>query len=336
MLKGGYTMIDKLRLTADINTIVTMLSPDIDEVRFHLLMEEVLANYEINRKTLIDLENDIPEKIEMFLAAKRLEGLSELTLANYKYELLNFATVFNKAAAHITTPDIRLYLGKKIGLKTSTVSTKLTILKSFFGWLQREEILLRDPTAKIPTPKKEQRLPKALTIEELEIVRESCETIRQRALIETLYSTGCRLSELSQLNKDSINLSNMSAKVVGKGNKERVVYFSFKAMHHLRKYLKNRNDDCEALFVTERRPIRRMTNRGIQFEVDKIEQKANIQKKLTPHVMRHTFAMLSMDAGIELTDLQHLMGHSNPATTLVYGTVSEERKQAAYKKFHVQ
>lgn len=334
--KGGIAMIDKLRLTADINTIVTMLSPEIDEVRFHLLMEEVLANYNIERKTLVELENDIPEKIEMFIAAKRLEGLSEITLTNYRYELMNFANVFNKAAVQITTPDIRLYLGKKVGLKTSTVSSKLTVLKSFFGWMQREEIMLRDPTAKIPTPKKEQRLPKALTIEELEIVRESCETLRQRALIEVFYSTGCRLSELAQLDKDSINIQTLSAKVVGKGNKERVVYFSFKAMHHLRKYLKSRNDECEALFVTERRPYRRMTNRGIQYEVDKIEQKANIQKKLTPHVMRHTFATLSMDAGIELTDLQHLMGHSNPATTLIYGTVSEERKQAAYKKYHVQ
>lgn len=202
--------------------------------------------------------------------------------------------------------------------------------------MQREEIMLRDPTAKIPTPKKEQRLPKALTIEELEIVRESCETLRQRALIEVFYSTGCRLSELSQLNRDSINVQTLSAKVVGKGNKERVVYFSFKAMHHLRKYLKSREDECEALFVTERRPIRRMTNRGIQFEVDKIEQKANIQKKLTPHTMRHTFATLSMDAGIELTDLQHLMGHSNPSTTLIYANVSEERKQSAFKKYHVQ
>lgn len=328
-------MQDTLKLTADINTIVTMLAPEIDEVRFHLLMEEVLANYEVKRKTTVELEKDIPEKIELFIASKRLEGLSELTLINYKYELDNFASMFNKAAVQITTPDIRLYLGKKVGLKTSTVSTKLTILKSFFGWMVKEDILLRDPTAKIATPKKEQRLPKALTVEELEVVRESCETLRQRALIEVLYSTGCRLSELSQLDIESINSQNMSAKVIGKGNKERVVYFSIKAMHHLRKYLLSRNDDCPALFVTHRSPIRRMTNSGIQFEIDKIEKKANLNKKVTPHTLRHTFATLSMDAGIELADLQHLMGHSNPATTLIYGNVSEERKKDAYKKYHV-
>lgn len=329
-------MQDTLRLTADINTVATMISPDMDIVRLHLLMEEVLSNYEIKRKTTVELEHDITEKIDMFIASKRLEGLSEITLINYRYELDNFDSMFNKAAAQITTPDIRLYLGQKESLKTSTLSTKLTVLKSFFGWMQREEILLRDPTAKIRTPKKEQRLPKALNIEELEIVRESCESLRQRALIEVFYSTGCRLNELAQLDIKSINGQTMSAKVIGKGNKERIVYFTFKAMHHLRKYLKIRDDECEALFVTERKPYRRMGHRSIQREVDKVELKASIQKKLTPHVMRHTFATLSMDAGIELADLQHLMGHSNPATTLIYGNVSEERKQQAFKKYHVQ
>lgn len=329
------TMQDTLKLTADINTILSIVATEIDEVKLQLLMEEVLSNYDINKKTVVEIENDIPEKIELFIASKRLEGLSEMTLTSYKYTLYNFASMFTKAAVQITTPDIRSFLGKKANIKNSTVSTKLTILKSFFGWMVKEDILLRDPTAKISTPKKEKRLPKALSVEELEIVRESCETLRQRALIEVLYSTGCRLSEATQLNIDSINSQNMNATVIGKGNKERVVYFSIKAMHHLRKYLNSRTDECQALFVTERRPIRRMTNRGIQFEIDKIEQKSNIQQKLTPHTLRHTFATLSMDAGIELADLQHLLGHSNPATTLIYGNVSEERKKDAYKKFHV-
>lgn len=128
----------------------------------------------------------------------------------------------------------------------------------------------------------------------------------------------------------------MSAKVIGKGDKERVVYISFKALFHLKKYLKSRNDDSEALFATGKKPYHRMGIRAIQEEIDKIAQAAKIQKKLHPHVMRHTFASLSMDAGIELADLQHLLGHSNPATTLIYSSVSEERKQQAFKKYHVQ
>ncbi len=128
----------------------------------------------------------------------------------------------------------------------------------------------------------------------------------------------------------------MSAIVFGKGSKERKVFLSFKALYHLKRYLKSRTDDCEALFVTERRPFRRLTNRGIQFQIDKVEHIAQVSKPLTPHVMRHTFATLAMDAGIELADLQHLLGHENPATTLRYAPVSEERKRDAFKKYHVQ
>lgn len=133
-----------------------------------------------------------------------------------------------------------------------------------------------------------------------------------------------------------INMQNMSMKVIGKGNKERIVYLSFKALYHLNKYLKDRTDECESLFITLRKPYRGVGNRAIQREISKIEERVSISKKLTPHVMRHTFAQLSMDAGIELSDLQHLMGHSNPSTTLVYSNVSEERKQQAFKKYHVQ
>jgi integrase/recombinase XerD len=167
------------------------------------------------------------------------------------------------------------------------------------------------------------------------MVRESCQTLRQRALLEVFYSTGCRLSEIANMQLDDINLQSMSARVIGKGNKERIVYFSVKALHHLNKYLNSRSDDCDAVFITERRPYRPMGNRAIQREVDAIEKASKINKNLHPHVMRHTFATLSMDAGIELADLQHLMGHSDPATTLVYASVSEERKQQAFKKYHV-
>jgi integrase/recombinase XerD len=151
-----------------------------------------------------------------------------------------------------------------------------------------------------------------------------------------MYSTGCRLSEIMNMRINDINNQEMSLHVIGKGNKERIVYLSFKAMHHLRRYLKSRVDDCEYLFVTERRPARKMSNRSIERVIDKIESRANISKKLTPHVFRHTFATLAMENGADLADVQQLLGHEDPSTTLVYSHVSEERKKQAHKKFHVQ
>jgi site-specific recombinase XerD len=327
---------DTGRLMNDLNVLISTMFSDADMNVLPVRLEEVLCNYEIQRKSNLKLEKDIPEKIELYLASKKLEGLSLKTLKGYKGELQLFSRFCQKATALVTTADIRGYLASFNEAKMSTIGQKLSVLKSFFAWMVKEEILLRDPTSKVNPPKKPKRLPKALTIEELEIVRESCKTLRQRALLEVFYSTGCRLSEIAGMNRDHINIQTMSLKVIGKGNKERVVYLSFKALFHLKKYLKSRTDDCEALFVTERKPYRRMGNMAIQREIDKIEKASQITKKLHPHVLRHTYATLSMDAGIELADLQHLMGHSNPSTTLVYSQVSEERKQQAFKKYHVQ
>ena len=107
-------------------------------------------------------------------------------------------------------------------------------------------------------------------------------------------------------------------------------------MYHLKKYLTSRLDDSDYLFVTSRKPIGQMSNASIQREIRIIEERAGITKKITPHVLRHTFAQLSTDAGIDLSDLQQLLGHSNPATTLTYSQVSEERKQQAHKRYHMQ
>jgi site-specific recombinase XerD len=202
------------------------------------------------------MEKDLPEKIELYLSSIKLEGLSNKTLKGYKSELMLFSRFCQKATALVTTADVRSYLASFDKAKISTIGQKLSVLKSFFGWLVKEEILLRNPTSKIKLPKTPKRLPKGLSIEELETVRESCETLRERALIEVFYSTGCRLSEIANMSKSDINLQSMSAKVIGKGNKERVVYLSIKALHHLKKYLNSRKDDCEAVFVTERKPYR--------------------------------------------------------------------------------
>ncbi|WP_243119687.1 site-specific integrase [Pelotomaculum propionicicum] len=137
--------------------------------------------------------------------AKRLEGLSSLTLAGYEIELRIFGQYVQKRVGEITTSDIREYLGQFENLKLSSLSRKLSVLKSFFGWMADEEIIAKDPTRKIKPPKKERLLPKALNIEELEMMREMCRTTRERAMIEVFYATGCRLSEVQQLNQTDID-----------------------------------------------------------------------------------------------------------------------------------
>jgi integrase/recombinase XerD len=299
-------------------------------------LSSIIAKYYVTKVEGNEPHPDLNEKINVFLASKRLEGLSKLTLDGYSLELGKFAGTVKKKTENVTAADVRVYLAGFDHLKMSTIGRKLSILKSFFGWLVSEEVIQRDPTSKLKSPRVEKRMPKALTIEELEMLRECCNTTRQRAFIEILYATGCRLSEVFNMNISDVNYQSMSAKVVGKGNKEREVYFSFKAMYHLNKYLKARKDDCNALMVTERRPYRRLSRRGIQREINVIAKNARLQNKVSPHVMRHTFATLTLNNGAELVAVQELLGHSSPDTTLRYARITEERKRDQHKKYLVQ
>lgn len=308
--------------------------PNLDEMRNKV--SEILSKYHVTKPSEQEVHPDLADKIQLFISSKKLEGLSSNTLKDYQLELKKFSDVVKKRTEDIRPADIRLYLGGFPHLKMSSLSRKLSVLKSFFSWLTFEELIQRDPTTKLKQPKKEKRNPKALSIEELELLRESCRTVRQRAFLEVLYATGCRLSEVHDLNIKDINFQNMSCTVFGKGSKERIVYFSFKALFHLKKYLKSRNDNCEALFITERKPSRRLGKRAMQREISTIAKHAGIDKKVSPHTMRHTFATLTLNNGAELVAVQNMLGHSNPATTQIYAQLTEEKKHEQHRKYLVQ
>lgn len=320
-------------LTEVVGFISELVPINVDEVKNRL--SSITATYHIQKVESDETHPDLQDKIQMFIASKKLEGASPLTLDGYKLELRLFTEVVKKRTDEISAADIRVYLGSLKGLKMSTVGRKLSVLKSFFGWLASEELIPRDPTAKLKAPKTEKRMPKALSVEEFEMLRENCQTNRQRAFLEVMYATGCRLSEIHQLNKKDINFQTMSNSVIGKGNKEREVYHSWKSLFHLKKYLSERTDDCEALFVTERKPYRRLTKRGIQREVKKIAQRAGLEKRVSPHVLRHTFATLTLNNGADITAVQELLGHSSPETTLRYARITEERKREQHRKYLV-
>lgn len=329
-------MSDVARLLNDLDVVVSILCPEIDSVQLKIRLEELTDRYTIKLKTTEERKEDLIANIKLYIGAKRLEGLSELTLTDYYRELVMFEYFVQKPTINITTSDIRLYLAKNEENSASTNGKKLSIIKTFFTWLVDEEIILRNPSSRIKQIKLPKRLPKALNALELEALREACETPRERALIEVLYSTGCRLSEVSHMTKEKIDWSNGSISVIGKGNKERIVYLNPKAMYHLERYLKECKDDdneCEFVFSTIRRPYRQMKSKTIQDAIDKIASRTNLNKNVTPHVFRHTMATLAMENGIELGDLQQLLGHENPSTTLRYAAVSEERKQQAHKRF---
>lgn len=293
-----------------------------------------LKNYHILRVESDENIEDMQEKITMYVSAKKIEGLSPRTLEGYVMELNLFANAVRKHTRDIYAADVRAYLGA-LDVKMGTLGKKLSTLKSFFSWLASEEMIKADPTSKVKLPKLERKLPVYLAIEELEFLRECCSTRRQRALIEVFYSTGCRLSEIQALNKSDIDIQTQSCTVFGKGSKERVVYFSPKALYHLKRYLASRTDNDDALFVTER-AAHRMGHKCIQVEFCKLARKAGLEGKLTAHAMRRTFASLTLQNGAELSAIQALLGHTNPQSTLRYAAITESKKRDQHKKFLVQ
>lgn len=329
-------MSDAARILNDLEVVITMLNPGVDGVKLKIRLEEVIDQYKVETKTSEQMKADLLDNIRLYISSKRLEGLSELTLSDYYRELVMFEYFVDKPTVQITTSDIRRYLASNDAVMASTNSKKLSVIKSFFTWLVDEEIILRNPSARIKQMKQPKRLPKALTAIELERLREACHTLRERAMIEVMYSTGCRLSEVANMTRSGVDWSSGSMSVIGKGNKERVVYINPKAKYHLERYLEECEEgenECEYLFSTERRPYRQLKNKSIQDIISKIANRTNIEKKITPHVFRHTFATLAMENGIELGDLQQLLGHESANTTLRYAAVSEERKHHAHKRF---
>ena len=317
---------------------ITLEFPEIDQRKLRNILEESLHNFQVTSEEKSLVASDVEGKIALYLATKKLDGLSINTLKSYKLHLLRFSCYIHKPVSTINTMDIRIYLARVTqGLKPSTLATEVSILKSFFGWLLDEEFIMRDPTKKIKQPKVEKRLRKSLSVEELEILKESCKTLRERALIEIFYATGCRLDEIEKLNRDDISWQDLSIHVIGKGNKERIVYISPKAKIHIKKYLMSRTDDCEALFVTTRQPIRRLGRRSIEKEFNKIGKRCGFKKRIFPHLIRHTTATLLLNNGADIVTVQKILGHSSPATTeSIYAEATNEHIKEEYKKHLIQ
>jgi len=275
-----------------------------------------------------------PEQLKLYLASKRLDGLSPLTLERYRARLVHFCRTIGKALIDVTSMDIRAYLAaySQTGVMASTLSTAQTILKSFFAWLSGEDMIQKSPMLKIRPTKTPKRQHRFLTAEQMEFLRVSCRDTRDRAILEAYYSTGCRVSELKGANRDDINWSTGALKVVGKGNKERIVYIHPRSMVYIQRYLAERKDNCPALFVTERKPARRMCVKAIQDVFKRLGKTAGISQRVHPHLLRHTVATTMLRNGAAMQDIQRMLGHVNPATTQRYAETDDSAVMEAHRK----
>jgi integrase/recombinase XerD len=322
-----------IKILGKLSLEVPMLSDLQEQLKVKKVLEEVLYNYDVMTKETSLVAGDIIEKARIYIATKRLEGLSEHTLYNYELILSNLATFLVKPVSGITTMDLRMYLSMySQGKKDTTINSQISALKSFFSWLQDEEYIVKNPMKKIKLTKVPKRLRNALSEEEVELLRQACETPREHALLEFLVSSGTRLSEVVGINKKDIDWNDMSLLVIGKGDKQRKVFFNTKAKILLQKYLDTRTDSNPALFVTSKRPYGRLGGRSIERAIDKISIRARIDKSIYPHLFRHTMATTSLNKGMPLEVLQALLGHEEPGTTQRYASLNGDIVKHEYRR----
>lgn len=280
--------------------------------------------------------SDLNRRIKYYLGAKRIDGLSERTLKNYKYNLEMFAERMTKSAAKITTDDIRGYIGylaESRHLAETSLQTHINTLRAFFGWLHNEEKIKKNPMSKIKSLKLDKKgARQALTVEELERLRDACKTYREKALVEFLVSSGCRLSEVAQLSASDLDLIGRTVQVTGKGDKDRVVFFSIRARLMIEEYMMQRKGGT-GLFVSSKAPYEPLKPRAIQRMVRAISLRAGLDKRVHPHLLRHTFATLALNGGMDIAVIQRLLGHENIATTQIYAEMSDETIRHQYNKY---
>ncbi len=299
------------------------------------VIEHSLFNFEVSESKINSDEDDSNILIGRFIAAKRIEGCSEKTLKYYETTINAMVQELQKNVRCILTEDLRGYLTDYQSRNQSsrvTIDNIRRILSSFYSWLEDEDYILKSPVRRIHKVKTTSIIKETYTDEELELMRDSCEEIRDLAIIEMLSSTGMRVGEMVLLNRSDIDFTQRECIVFGKGDKERIAYFDARTKLHLQKYLNSRQDDNPALFVSLKSPYNRMQIGGIENRLRKMGKRINISK-VHPHKFRRTLATMAIDKGMPIEQLQRLLGHQRIDTTLQYAMVKQSNVKIAHKKY---
>lgn len=320
-----------------ITDIVQQMLPYLDNSqtkKLQQVLEHALFQYEII-EAVAPSNDDSENLVNIFIAAKRIEGCSEKTLKYYQTTIDAMINAINKSVGHIQTEDLRFYLTqyqKKNQSSRVTIDNIRRILSSFFAWLEDEDHILKSPVRRIHKVKTGTNIKETYNDEELEKMRDNCTELRDLAIIDMLASTGMRIGEMVLLNRIDINFAERECVVFGKGDKERLVYFDARTKLHLQNYLDSRIDNNPALFVTIRAPYKRIQIGGIEVRLRKIGKMLGITK-MHPHKFRRTLATMAIDKGMPIEQLQQLLGHKRIDTTLQYAMVKQSNVKIAHKKY---
>lgn len=328
--------------TEVISSITKDMEDSLTDYQLNKLKESLIINFErvefIIKTDELEHQKELDENKDMinsFISSKQVEGCSERTIKYYKEIIEKFVNDFDKSIKQISTNEIRNYLSDykdNSSCGSTTIDNIRRVLSSFFSWLEDEDYIMKSPVRRIHKIKTAVVVKEVLTDENLERLRDECENIRDLSLVELLISTGMRVGELVNLNINSINFEDRSCIVLGKGNKEREVYFDAKTKLHLKEYISKRNDSNDALFVSMKEPHQRLSISGIELIVRTLGINSNISK-VHPHKFRRTLATMAIDKGMPVEQVQKLLGHVKIETTMHYALVNQSNVKISHRRY---
>lgn len=325
-----------------INKIIGSMARELDSLQLSQL--ETVLRIELHGVVLQEectelstYSDDNEYMLQIFAANKKLENLSDKSIKQYVDSARKLFNTLDKNYKDITTDDIKYYLAQyKMVKKVSacTLASMKRFLSAFFSWALDEEYINRNPVHAIKNIKQPTKPKEYLNSKEVEQMRDHCCSFRERAILEFLLDTGCRVSEVAALNRDSVNMHTGEVKIYAtKTSKWRTGYLNSRALLHLQKYLNSRSDKGEALFVTERKPNRRLENGSYQTELQNIAKRAGVKKHVTVHLLRKTFATNLSASGTPIEVIKELLGHANISVTEKnYVTINQDEIKNYHRK----
>ena len=325
----------------DLVSKIVCVLPELDRdslCKIATALDEVSNDYcisEAEKHLAIIGRDEFHRAIKSYIVIKHMEGLSDNTLNNYYRVLFKFMNCSTKPIGDITANDVRLYLFKyqnETGVSNRTLESRRGIICTFIRWASSEGYISSNPAETIKPIKYECKPREALAQIDLEVIRRACITEREKALIEVLYSTGCRVTELAGIKLSDIDWNTHSVSLFGKGKKYRTSFINAKAEVAIKSYLAKRSHDSIYLFCNDRGG-KQMKKSNIERMVRVLRSRAGMgDRKITPHTFRHTTATQALQNGMPVTDIQLLLGHASVNTTMIYAKTSREAVQAGHKR----
>mgnify|MGYP003309401419 CR=1 FL=1 len=313
--------------------LMPILQSGHEQEAFHLI-DQALTNVElIDRRIKKPKTNK--KALRAFINSKEIEGCSKRSLTYYSYTISKFFKTTNKPYFLVETEDIRNYLSyykENNNVSSVTIDNTRRAISSLFSWLEDENYIAKNPVKRIHKIKVVKVVKPVFSEETIELLKERTKNIRDLAIVEFLYSTGVRVGELVQIKIAEIDFDNRECVVLGKGNKQRKVYFDSKTKLHLLEYISLRKGNSEYLFLSLNKPYNRLEISGVEIMLRKLGNLVGI-KGVFPHKFRRTIATKAIDKGMPIEQVQHMLGHTKIDTTLEYAMVDDINVKLSHKKY---